>query len=116
MKRTTRWRLWLGALLIGAGLSPSAFGEGLRRLPADFSLQPSEGSPGKVTFSHASHVDSKKPACVTCHPGTFRILEPGMTANGERIRHAEMEKGRQCGACHGKAAFGFDSCDLCHRG
>jgi len=26
-----------------------------------------------------------------------------------------MEKGGQCGACHGKGAFGFDSCDTCHR-
>ncbi len=116
MKRTTRWMPWLGALLIAAGLSNAAVADGPRRLPDDFGLQPSEGSPGKVTFSHASHVDAKKPACVTCHPGAFRILEPGMTASGERIRHVEMEKGRQCGICHGRTAFGFDGCDLCHRG
>ena len=85
------------------------------RLPADFTFPQGEGSPGKVTFSHGSHVDGKKPTCVGCHPRLFRTLEKGQTADGSPIRHAVMEKGAQCGLCHGKAAFGFDSCDLCHR-
>jgi c(7)-type cytochrome triheme protein len=25
-----------------------------------------------------------------------------------------MEKGQSCGACHGKQAFGFDDCEMCH--
>jgi c(7)-type cytochrome triheme protein len=45
----------------------------------------------------------------------FRILEAGRTASREAIRHDRMEKGAACGACHGKTAFGFDSCDLCHK-
>jgi c(7)-type cytochrome triheme protein len=52
---------------------------------------------------------------VTCHPKVFRILTPGATATGETVKHDSMEAGRACGACHGKTAFGFDSCDLCHR-
>ncbi len=116
MKRTTRWAMWLAALVVGAGASTAALAEGLQRLPADFALSRSDGSPGKVIFGHSSHVDAKKPSCVGCHPANFRIMEKGMTATGEPIRHTEMEKGRQCGSCHGKTAFGFDSCDLCHRG
>ena len=112
-------------LLLGAGLSTVALAQGLRKLPPDFVLDQSDGSPGKVTFSHSSHVDSKRPSCIPCHPGTFRILQrganPRVVEEGEirglkriPVTHAEMEKGRQCGMCHGKEAFGFDSCDVCH--
>ena len=37
------------------------------------------------------------------------------TADGQPIQHKIMEAGGQCGACHGKTAVGFDSCDFCHR-
>jgi c(7)-type cytochrome triheme protein len=116
MTKTKTNGLLAAALLLSAGLALPGLAADLPRLPADAALKASEGSPGKVTFSHASHVDSKKPSCTTCHPRDFRILEKGMTAGGEPIRHADMEKGRQCGACHGKTAFGFDACDMCHRG
>ena len=86
------------------------------KLPADFALEGAEGSPGKVTFRHASHVDPRKPACVVCHPRVFRILEAGKTSDGERVQHGQMENGRQCGLCHGKSAFGLDRCDACHGG
>ncbi len=95
--------------------STAALADGLARLPPDFTFPPSDGSPGKVTFSHSSHVDPKAPGCTNCHPKAFKTLEKGATADGQPIRHAVMEKGGQCGACHGKGAFGFDSCDLCHR-
>jgi len=26
-----------------------------------------------------------------------------------------MTKGAACGSCHGRKAFGFDDCTLCHR-
>jgi c(7)-type cytochrome triheme protein len=106
--------LQLAALLLGTGLATAALAEGAKKLPAAFVLPTSEGSPGAVTFSHDSHVDAKAPSCVACHPRLFRILEKGMTASGEPIKHAAMEAGRQCGTCHGKVTFGFESCDLCH--
>lgn len=101
------------ALLAGAGAAVAA-GK-LHRLPNDYVFARSEGSPGPVTFSHGSHVDTAKPACVTCHPRLFRITETGRAWDREPITHARMEKGAACGACHGKAAFGFDTCDACHK-
>ncbi|MEI6223529.1 MAG: c(7)-type cytochrome triheme domain-containing protein [Deltaproteobacteria bacterium] len=103
------------AVLAAVALAGTALAGGLDKLPPDFTFPPGDGSPGKVTFSHQSHVDVKKPGCTTCHPKLFKTLEKGATADGAPIRHAVMEKGGQCGTCHGKGAFGFDSCDLCHR-
>jgi c(7)-type cytochrome triheme protein len=110
-KRTTR----LVAVVAGSLLASAGLAGDLKRLPPDFVLPQSDGSPGKVTFSHSSHVDAAKPSCVTCHPKSFRILEKGATASGEPLKHQSMEAGRGCGACHGKTAFGFDGCDVCHR-
>jgi c(7)-type cytochrome triheme protein len=108
-------RLVMVAVVAGAGTATAAFAGGLR-LPPDLVLPQDPGSMGPVTFSHASHVDSKRPDCVGCHPRLFRTLEKGRTAGGEAIKHAEMDQGRQCGACHGKgAAFALDDCSLCHR-
>ena len=101
-------------LALGIGLAAGAAAEGWKKLPGDFALPASDGSPGPVTFSHESHVNYAG-SCVTCHPRVFRILEKGMTADGQPIRHEAMEKGAQCGACHGKTASGFDSCDGCHK-
>lgn len=104
------------AALGGALLATAALAAGnLQRLPTDYAFPRGEGSPGPVIFSHASHVDAKKPSCVTCHPRTFRITETGRTASREVVKHERMEAGGACGACHGKAAFGFDSCELCHK-
>ncbi len=110
-KRSMRFAVALAA--VGFGSATAA--EGLKRLPADYVLPQGDGSPGKVTFSHGSHVDTAKPNCVTCHPGTFKILQAGATTTGEPIKHAAMEKGRLCGSCHGKTAFNFDDCTTCHR-
>jgi c(7)-type cytochrome triheme protein len=103
------------AVAAALAFATTALADGLDKLPPDFAFTPGEGSPGKVTFSHGSHVDPKKPGCTTCHPRLFKTLEKGATVDGAPVRHAVMEKGGQCGACHGKGAFGFDSCDLCHR-
>lgn len=103
--------LALGILVAGGALAAGK----IAKLPADFSYPTGDGSPGKVTFSHGSHVDTAKPSCVTCHPTHFRILEAGKTRTGEPIKHQQMEAGASCGSCHGKTAFGFDSCDMCHR-
>ena len=106
-------RLALLASLLLAGIASAA--DPLPKLPPDHTFKQGEGSPGKVTFSHQSHIDPKQPGCTTCHPRTWKTLEKGATADGQPLRHAVMEKGGQCGTCHGKAAFGFDSCDMCHR-
>ena len=100
------------ALLVAT--STGAGGE-VKKLPADLTFAQSGDSPGKVTFSHGSHVDAKAPGCTRCHPKLFKTLEKGATADGQPIQHKIMEAGGQCGACHGKTAFNFDSCDLCHR-
>ena len=105
-------RLAVAAALL---LATGALADGLDKLPPDYAFKQGEGSPGKVTFSHQSHVDPKAPGCTNCHPKLFKTLEKGATVDGRPIRHEVMEKGGQCGACHGKTAFNFDSCDLCHR-
>jgi c(7)-type cytochrome triheme protein len=116
MKRLAR-SIVRGSVLVGAlVVAGSAWGGGkLPKLPADHVFAQGDGSPGPVTFSHASHVDAAAPACIACHPRSFRILEKGRTASAEPIRHLQMEAGAGCGACHGKSAFGFESCDTCHR-
>jgi c(7)-type cytochrome triheme protein len=106
----------LAAALALTLLATTALAGGkLHRLPKDYPFPRGEGSPGAVTFSHASHVDEKKPACLACHPRVFRITEAGKPADREPIQHARMEAGAACGACHGKAAFGFETCDNCHK-
>lgn len=113
MTRITRSGKWMVALLaVGLG---SAAAAGLPRLPADFLFPQGEGSPGAVTFSHASHVDARQPACLGCHPARWSMLKKGKAVGLQAVRHEAMEKGQACGACHGKQAFGFDACDTCHR-
>jgi len=88
----------------------------LPRLPSPFTFAQAGDSPGKVTFSHTSHVNEKAPGCTACHPRLFKILKRGAAADGRQITHAAMKQGRACGACHdGKKSFGFDDCTTCHR-
>ena len=88
----------------------------LPKLPGELAIARSADSPGQVIFNHATHVDEAKPACTGCHPREFRILKAN--AGKTPIRHADMEKGRQCGKCHdGKTSFGLtDDCTMCHKG
>jgi c(7)-type cytochrome triheme protein len=110
--RGTRWALALAAALTGGA---ALAGGPLYRLPTDYAFPRGESSPGPVLFSHRSHVDEKKPSCVTCHPRVFRITETGRTATREVIKHERMEAGGACGTCHGKTAFGFETCENCHK-
>lgn len=98
------------ALLLTAG---AALAE-LPRLPPEHLLARGADSPGPVAFRHESHVDQARPDCLGCHPGRFSILRGGEGDRRAAITHAAMEKGAACGACHGKAAFGFDDCTSCH--
>ena len=115
MARTTGHGRRAG-LLLGAALASGAAAGELRRLPGDYVFPQGDGSPAAVTFRHDTHLDARRPNCVTCHPATFSLLEKGKAAGLPAVKHEEMEKGRACGACHGKQAFGLDSCDTCHRG
>jgi len=98
-------------LLVGTGLALAAE---LPRLPGDLALRRGGDSPGQVIFRHQSHVDAARPACLACHPGRFSLL--GGTAPDRRpaITHDRMTAGHDCGACHGKEAFGLDDCTACH--
>ena len=100
------------ALVFGA----LALAQGLPKLPADVVLPQGKDSPGKVVFSHTTHVDQGKPDCTACHPKLFKIVNPQIVNGSERLVHAKMEKGAECGRCHnGKDARGFDDCTMCHR-
>jgi len=88
----------------------------LPKLPQPFTFAQEGDSPGKVTFTHTSHVDENAPGCTACHPRLFKILKSGIAADGKTITHDAMKQGRACGACHdGKKSFGFDDCTTCHR-
>jgi len=103
-----RWTLSLVVLAGGVALAE------LPRLPKDLPLAKSADSPGVVTFRHESHVDEAKPACLGCHAQRFSILAHQGEERRAAVTHAAMEKGQACGACHGKEAFGFDDCTMCH--
>lgn len=111
---TTRGAAALAAMTLCAAALAA---QPLSRLPAALALPRSADSPGQVTFLHETHVDPDRPECTTCHPRLFSILKQGESGKRVPITHAEMEKGRQCGACHdGKQASAIqDDCTHCHR-
>lgn len=101
--------LIVSALVLSTSVAVAA----LPKLPAPKALPASQDSPGVVTFNHESHVDASRPNCITCHPTHFKILKRSARTP---ITHDRMKQGQQCGACHGKTAFGFeDDCTMCHR-
>ena len=73
----------------------------------------SAGSPGPVTFTHASHL-ARGARCADCHPGLFK-----MQKGGGSLTMDAMAAGKACGACHnGKKAFEAmdgDKCATCHK-
>lgn len=110
-KRDPTLLLTAAALLLGAGL---ALAYDLPRLPGPLALKRGDGSPGQVTFRHDSHVDAARPACLACHPKLFGLLGGTTPEKRPAITHDRMAAGRDCGACHGKEAFGLDDCTMCH--
>ncbi len=85
-------------------------------LPEDYAFPKGSESPGGVTFSHRSHVDSKNPKCGACHNGPFRLTEAGKPVVGE-LSQKRIHEGDLCASCHnGKTAFSVqDDCSACHR-
>jgi c(7)-type cytochrome triheme protein len=85
------------------------------RLPSDIVYDKASDAPGRVVFSHSSHVAFEANRCGACHPRVFKMLRPS-----RRVTHAEMDAGASCGSCHdGRKAFGTadtERCDACHRG
>lgn len=110
---TTTKLMRIGAV-VGALLAGGVLAADLPRLPQPLQLPQGSESPGAVTFRHDSHVDAGKPACASCHPRMFSILGRSGERRDVAVKHAAMEKGEACGACHGKQAFGFDDCTMCH--
>lgn len=110
---TTTKLMRIGAV-VGALVAGAALAGDLPRLPQALPLPQGADSPGVVTFRHDSHVDAKEPACASCHPRLFSILGRSAERRERAVKHATMEKGEGCGACHGKQAFGFDDCTMCH--
>jgi len=112
--RRQRRMLVLAGILLAAGLAGA---QGLPKLPADLTLPQTGDSPGKVVFSHASHVGMQPKAdCTACHPKLAPILKAKKGRPREVVTHDRMVKGQFCGACHdGNSARGFDDCTMCHR-
>jgi c(7)-type cytochrome triheme protein len=110
----TSWKLI--PMLVAATLASAAVAADLPRLPKALKLVQASDSPGVVTFNHDMHVDSAKPTCIECHPRRFGILGRSLaTPDRPAVTHARMEKGEACGSCHGKTAFNFDDCNMCHK-
>lgn len=99
---------------LAAGAAGTAYAADLPRLPQPVVLSQGTDSPGAVKFDHGTHVDAAKPRCTGCHPGEFGILGRSAEKKAKTVTHARMEKGEACGACHGKQAFAFEDCTMCH--
>ncbi|MGB8929632.1 MAG: c(7)-type cytochrome triheme domain-containing protein [Anaeromyxobacteraceae bacterium] len=104
------------AVVVGLLIGGAALAADLPKLPGALKLPQGDGSPGVVTFNHDMHVDTSKPAgsCTSCHAGTFRILGKSASTPATTITHDRMKAGQSCGRCHGKQAFNFDDCTMCH--
>ncbi len=104
--------------VVGLALATMAGAQVLPRLPEEFIFPAVDGSPGQVKFVHRTHLEGRRADCTTCHPGLFKILSAGATADGATMGHEPMDEGRHCGACHNdKAVFGFgesEKCLACH--
>ncbi|MFN8005804.1 MAG: Ni/Fe-hydrogenase cytochrome b subunit [Terriglobia bacterium] len=87
------------------------------KLPEEINFPQGEGSPGKVTFRHTSHVDEKRPECTPCHLQRFGLLRssgaPSSSGKKNDMHHAD-----RCGGCHdGQTAFSTQKdCQSCHQG
>jgi c(7)-type cytochrome triheme protein len=107
-------------MLVFAGVLLSAAlagAQSLPKLPADMTMPQGADSPGKVVFSHQTHVAMQAKAdCTACHPKLAPIVKAKAGTRREAVTHARMEKGAFCGSCHnGTAARAFDDCAMCHK-
>jgi len=114
-----RFATAVGVLLAGLGLGAlhAVPGGAQVRMPPDFGIAKSDGSPGQVTFSHDRH-RAKVEKCTVCHMRDFKMKRG---ASGP-ITLAAKQEGKFCGACHdgkttmgGVVVFPIDECDRCHK-
>ena len=88
--------------------------------PPDFAFEQGKDSPGKVTFSHANHVQ-KLEKCTACHVKVFKMKK----GTSGPITMEKIKAGEQCGTCHngktevaGKVVFlatDQANCEKCHK-
>jgi c(7)-type cytochrome triheme protein len=82
------------------------------RVPAPHAYPSGDGSPGKVTFRHQTHMRGAS-TCAACHPKLFKMAPAPPRPGGG------MHEKSACGGCHdGSKAFGAedsDACTRCHR-
>jgi c(7)-type cytochrome triheme protein len=90
----------------------TAPGEPVARGPAPIRYARGEGSPGAVTFRHATHLTGGV-ACARCHPQPFAM-------RSSAAHPKDMHESTACGACHdGTHAFAAGearACRRCHAG
>lgn len=98
----------LVALLVAVAFAGSAFA-----VPAGKTVEFAGGSAGKVVFDGKMHAD-KGNKCNDCHTKIFQ-----MKKGSSKITMADMEAGKNCGACHnGQKAFSAKdkaNCGKCHK-
>lgn len=110
--------LMIGVAFLGAS---SGLAQQKPKMPAGFSFEVTEKSPGKVTFSHEKHYE-QFPKCTECHTKMFKMKRA--TTEGPWTM-ARMEKGELCGTCHtgekkgpkGQLIFSIkdkNNCTRCH--
>lgn len=69
-----------------------------------------------VVFSHKTHVQDLSMSCNACHDKLF-LMDAGATEKLTDFNHQSFEKGKYCGACHGKSASPMNTeCTKCHIG
>jgi c(7)-type cytochrome triheme protein len=116
MRRRALLTLAATIVIVGVSVAATALAQNMPKLPADITLKQSGDSPGKVTFSHTSHLGYQaKPDCTVCHPKLAPITKPAPGVKRAPTTHAAMLKGAACGSCHGKTAHNFDDCTSCHK-
>jgi c(7)-type cytochrome triheme protein len=114
--RKRAWALRLAVVAVAVIVAGVAAAQNMPKLPADIALPQTGDSPGKVVFSHQSHLSYQaKPDCTVCHPKLAPIMKPMKGTKRTPLTHAAMLKGQACGACHGKDAHNFDDCTTCHK-
>ena len=82
------------------------------RLPTTHAFPMGDASPGRVTFSHQTHVAGKRMACKECHSGLFSLVKPAAAGSGETT----IGLMRGCSRCHdgGRAFAVKQDCAVCH--
>lgn len=90
------------AILLGAALAPAS---------DVLDIWFSSPTGGDVLFSHSVHVRTPlvNDNCEACHD---KVYASGRSKRP--VTMAEMEKGKSCGACHGRKAFSLADCGRCH--